>query len=318
MSCNPLTAGDGENRRENRRYGCAPIFLPDGKPEDGRVKRQLRLACDRERRVALAMMLSVDAVALVATPIRARSNIFCGRTSIGSPSRKTIDRATGTFSTSNAIGLQPQVWGAGKDNSVAGPSPPGAPASWHRPIEPRRGGKRGCGPVRSSPARLTCSERPIDAGAMLCHCRSKSAMLLPLIADHVRAPPQHGRIARGVALQALDDPRALRPRPLCGASLVAASSTPPSIGGVARFSSPDQLSTCGGLVLGIPRSGERTARSAQMPSRAMATPAGCRCRPRGQPRRGCLDRAAAETARKGSPTKPSVRPSEPQARCRSG
>ncbi|MGY4473386.1 transposase [Bradyrhizobium sp. USDA 3364] len=62
-----------------------------------------------------------------------------------------------------------------------------------------------------------------------------------------------------MAQQALDDPRALKLMTIPGVSSVVASSVLASIGDIARFPSPDKLSSYFGLTPRVRQSGEHSA-----------------------------------------------------------
>lgn len=86
------------------------------------------------------------------------------------------------------------------------------------------------------------------------------AMLQRLIAELERVTKQLLEIDKVVAQEALDDPRALKLMTIRGVSSVVASTVLASIGDIARFPSPDKLSSYFGLTPRIRQSGERPAR----------------------------------------------------------
>ncbi|MGY4601483.1 transposase [Bradyrhizobium sp. GM22.5] len=85
-------------------------------------------------------------------------------------------------------------------------------------------------------------------------------MLRLLIAELGRVTKQLSEIDKVVAQQALDDPRALKRMTIPGVSSVVASSVVASIGDIARFPSPDKLSSYFGLTPRVRQSGEHPAR----------------------------------------------------------
>lgn len=86
------------------------------------------------------------------------------------------------------------------------------------------------------------------------------AMLQRLIAELKRVSHQLSEIDKVVAQQALDDPRALRLMTIPGVSSVVAGTVLASIGDIARFSSPDKLSSYFGLTPRVRQSGDHPAR----------------------------------------------------------
>lgn len=86
------------------------------------------------------------------------------------------------------------------------------------------------------------------------------AMLQRLIAELERASLQLSTIDKAVAQQALDDPRALRLMTIPGVSCIVASTVLASIGDIARFPSPDKLSSYFGLTPRVRQSGDHPAR----------------------------------------------------------
>ena len=85
-------------------------------------------------------------------------------------------------------------------------------------------------------------------------------MLRRLIAELERVTKQLSDIDKVVAQQALDDSRALKLMTIPGVSSVVASSVLASIGDIARFPSPDKLSSYFGLTPRVRQSGEHPAR----------------------------------------------------------
>lgn len=85
-------------------------------------------------------------------------------------------------------------------------------------------------------------------------------MLQRLIAELERVSQQLSEIDKVVAQQALDDPRALRLMTIPGVSSVVASTVLASIGDIARFPSPDKLSSYFGLTPRVRQSGDHPAR----------------------------------------------------------
>ncbi|MEY9104512.1 transposase [Bradyrhizobium yuanmingense] len=85
-------------------------------------------------------------------------------------------------------------------------------------------------------------------------------MLRRLIAERERVTKQLSEIDKVVAQQALDDPRALKLMTIPGVSSVVASIVLASIGDIARFPSPDKLSSYFGLTPRVRQSGEHPAR----------------------------------------------------------
>ncbi|WP_404655839.1 IS110 family transposase [Bradyrhizobium sp. USDA 336] len=88
----------------------------------------------------------------------------------------------------------------------------------------------------------------------------KYAMLQRLIAELERVTKQLLEIDKVVAQEALDDPRSLKLMTIPGVSSVVASTVLASIGDIARFPSPDKLSSYFGLTPRIRQSGGRPAR----------------------------------------------------------
>ncbi|MGY4606634.1 transposase [Bradyrhizobium sp. USDA 4474] len=88
----------------------------------------------------------------------------------------------------------------------------------------------------------------------------KRAMLQRLITELERVTKQLSEIDKVVAQQALDDPRALKLMTIPGVSSVVASSVLASIGDIARFQSPDKLSSYFGLTPRVRQSGEHPPR----------------------------------------------------------
>jgi len=86
------------------------------------------------------------------------------------------------------------------------------------------------------------------------------ALLQRLIAELERVTKQLLEIDKVVAQEALDDPRSLKLMTIPGVSSVVASTVLASIGDIARFPSPDKLSSYFGLTPRIRQSGERPAR----------------------------------------------------------
>lgn len=86
------------------------------------------------------------------------------------------------------------------------------------------------------------------------------AILQRLIAELERVSLQLSNIDKAVAQQALDDPRALRLMTIPGVSSIVASTVLASIGDIARFPSPDKLSSYFGLTPRVRQSGDHPAR----------------------------------------------------------
>ena len=86
------------------------------------------------------------------------------------------------------------------------------------------------------------------------------AMLQRLIVELERVSHQLSEIDKVVAQQALDDPRALKLMTIPGVSSVVASTVLASIGDIARFPSPDKLSSYFGLTPRVRQSGDHPAR----------------------------------------------------------
>lgn len=86
------------------------------------------------------------------------------------------------------------------------------------------------------------------------------AMLQRLIVELERVSLQLSEIDKVLAQQSLDDPRALRLMTVPGVSSVVASTVLASIGDIARFSSPDKLSSYFGLTPRVRQSGDHPAR----------------------------------------------------------
>lgn len=86
------------------------------------------------------------------------------------------------------------------------------------------------------------------------------AMLQRLIEELERVSHQLSEIDKALARQALDDPRALRLMTIPGVSSVVASTVLASIGDIARFPSPDKLSSYFGLTPRVRQSGDHPAR----------------------------------------------------------
>lgn len=85
-------------------------------------------------------------------------------------------------------------------------------------------------------------------------------MLQRLITELERVTKQLSEVDKAVAQQAMDDPRALKLMTIPGASSVVASTVLASIGDIARFPSPDKLSSYFGLTPRVRQSGEHPAR----------------------------------------------------------
>lgn len=85
-------------------------------------------------------------------------------------------------------------------------------------------------------------------------------MLQRLMVELERVSHQLAEIDKVVAQQALDDPRALRLMTIPGVSSIVASTVLASIGDIARFPSPDKLSSYFGLTPRIRQSGDHPAR----------------------------------------------------------
>lgn len=243
--------------------------------EDGAITRQLRVELVHEPLVAFAKTLSLDdEVGIEVTGNSAaverllRPNVK--RVAVANPrlvraiayARVKTDKVdAATLARLHAAGFLPEVWVADEDTY-----------SRRRQIAERAGVLAQVVRIKGRmKAILHANLIPPYKGHLFGKAgqRWPDALPLPpeergmlqrLIAELERVSQQLAEIDKIVAQQALDDPRALRLMTIPGVSSIVASTVLASIADIARFPSPDKLSSYFGLTPRIRQSGDHPAR----------------------------------------------------------
>lgn len=243
--------------------------------EDGTIIRQLRVDLVHDRLVAFAKTLSLeDEVVIEVTGNSAAVERILRphvkRVAVANPrlvraiayARVKTDKVdAGTLAKLHAAGFLPEVWVADEDTY-----------SRRRQMAERAGVLAQIIRIKGRmKAILHANLIPPYKGYLFGKCgqhwldslplpSEERAMLQRLITELERVTKQLSEIDKVVAQQALDDPRALKLMTIPGVSSVVASSVLASIGDIARFQSPDKLSSYFGLTPRVRQSGEHPAR----------------------------------------------------------
>jgi len=243
--------------------------------EDGAITRQLRIELVHEPLVAFAKTLSLDdevvievtgnsaAVERLLRPHVKRVAVANSRLvrAIAYARVKTDKVDAATLARLHAAGFLPEVWVADEDTY-----------SRRRQIAERAGVLAQVVRIKGRMKAILhanlippykghlfgkAGQRWLDALPLP---PEERGMLQRLIAELERVSQQLAEIDKIVARQALDDPRALRLMTIPGVSSIVASTVLASIGDIARFPSPDKLSSYFGLTPRIRQSGDHPAR----------------------------------------------------------
>lgn len=244
-------------------------------PEDGAITRQLRVELVHEPLVAFAKTLSLDDEVVIevtgnsaAVERLLRPHVKC--VAVANPrlvraiayARVKTDKVDATtLARLHAAGFLPEVWVANKDTynrrrqsaeragvlaqvvRIKGRMKAILDANMIPPYKGHLFGKAG--------------QRWLDALPLP---PDERGLLQRLMVELERVSHQRAEIDKVVAQQALDDPRALRLMTIPGVSSIVASTVLASIGDIARFPSPDKLSSYFGLTPRIRQSGDHPAR----------------------------------------------------------
>jgi transposase len=243
--------------------------------EDGAITRQLRVELVHEPLVAFAKTLSLDDEVVIevtgnSAAVERLLRPHVKRVAVANPrlvraityARVKTDKVdAATLARLHAAGFLPEVWVADEDTysrrrqiaeragvlaqvvRIKGRMKAILHANLIPPYKGRLFGKAG--------------QRWLDALPLP---PEERGMLQRLIAELERVSHQLAEIDKVVAQQALDDPRALRLMTIPGVSSIVASTVLASIGDIARFPSPDKLSSYFGLTPRVRQSGDHPAR----------------------------------------------------------
>lgn len=243
--------------------------------EDGTITKQLRVELVHEPLVAFAKTLSLDdEVVLEVTgnsaAVERILRPYVKRVAVANPrlvraiayARVKTDKVdAATLAKLHAAGFLPEVWVADEDTY-----------SRRRQIAERSGVLAQVVRIKGRMKAILhanlippykghlfgkAGQRWLDALPLP---PEERAMLQRLIVELERVSLQLSEIDKVLAQQSLDDPRALRLMTVPGVSSVVASTVLASIGDIARFSSPDKLSSYFGLTPRIRQSGDHPAR----------------------------------------------------------
>jgi len=243
--------------------------------EDGAITRELRVELSHEPLVAFARTLSLDDEVVIevtgnSAAVERLMRPHVKRVAVANPrlvraiayARVKTDKVdAATLAKLHAAGFLPEVWVADEDTysrrrqmaeragvlaqvvRIKGRMKAILHANLIPPYKGHLFGKAGQRWLDGLP--LPAEER---------------AILQRLIAELGRVSLQLSNIDKAVAQQALDDPRALRLMTIPGVSSIVASTVLASIGDIARFPSPDKLSSYFGLTPRVRQSGDHPAR----------------------------------------------------------
>lgn len=243
--------------------------------EDGAITRQLRVELVHEPLVAFAKTLSLDDEVVIevtgnSAAVERLLRPHVKRVAVANPrlvraiayARVKTDKVdAATLARLHAAGFLPEVWIADEDTynrrrqsaeragvlaqvvRIKGRMKAILHANLIPPYKGHLFGKAG--------------QRWLDALPLP---PEERGMLQRLMVELERVSHQLTEIDTLVAQQALDDPRALRLMTIPGVSSIVASTVLASIGDIARFPSPDKLSSYFGLTPRIRQSGDHPAR----------------------------------------------------------
>lgn len=243
--------------------------------EDGAITRQLRVELVHEPLVAFAKTLSLDDEVVIevtgnSAAVERLLRPHVKRVAVANPrlvraiayARVKTDKVdAATLARLHAAGFLPEVWVADEDTynrrrqsaeragvlaqvvRIKGRMKAILHANLIPPYKGHLFGKAG--------------QRWLDALPLP---PEERGMLQRLMVELERVSHQLTEIDKVVAQQALDDPRALRLMTIPGVSSIVASTVLASIGDIARFPSPDKLSSYFGLTPRIRQSGDHPAR----------------------------------------------------------
>ena len=243
--------------------------------EDGAITRQLRVELVHEPLVAFAKTLSLDDEVVIevtgnSAAVERLLRPHVKRVAVANPrlvraityARVKTDKVdAATLARLHAAGFLPEVWVADEDTynrrrqsaeragvlaqvvRIKGRMKAILHANLIPPYKGHLFGKAG--------------QRWLDALPLP---PEERGMLQRLMVELERVSHQLAEIDKVVAQQALDDPRALRLMTIPGVSSIVASTVLASIGDIARFPSPDKLSSYFGLTPRIRQSGDHPAR----------------------------------------------------------
>jgi len=243
--------------------------------EDGAITRQLRVELVHEPLVAFAKSLSLDDEVVIevtgnSAAVERLLRPHVKRVAVANPrlvraiayARVKTDKVdAATLARLHAAGFLPEVWVADEDTynrrrqsaersgvlaqvvRIKGRMKAILHANLIPPYKGHLFGKAG--------------QRWLDALPLP---PEERGMLQRLMVELERVSHQLAEIDKVVAQQALDDPRALRLMTIPGVSSIVASTVLASIGDIARFPSPDKLSSYFGLTPRIRQSGDHPAR----------------------------------------------------------
>ncbi len=243
--------------------------------EDGAITRQLRVELVHEPLVAFAKTLSLDDEVVIevtgnSAAVERLLRPHVKRVAVANPrlvraiayARVKTDKVDATtLARLHAAGFLPEVWVADEDTynrrrqsaeragvlaqvvRIKGRMKAILHANLIPPYKGHLFGKAG--------------QRWLDALPLP---PEERGMLQRLMVELERVSHQLTEIDKVVAQQALDDPRALRLMTIPGVSSIVASTVLASIGNIARFPSPDKLSSYFGLTPRIRQSGDHPAR----------------------------------------------------------
>lgn len=243
--------------------------------EDGAITRQLRIELVHEPLVAFAKTLSLDDEVVIevtgnSAAVERLLRPHVKRVAVANPrlvraiayARVKTDKVdAATLARLHAAGFLPEVWVADEDTY-----------SRRRQIAERAGVLAQVVRIKGRMKAILhanlippykghlfgkAGQRWLDALPLP---PEERGMLQRLIAELERVSQQLAEIDKIVARQALDDPRALRLMTIPGVSSIVASTVLASIGDIARFPSPDKLSSYFGLTPRIRQSGDHPAR----------------------------------------------------------
>jgi transposase len=243
--------------------------------EDGAITRQLRVELVHEPLVAFAKTLSLDDEVVIevtgnSAAVERLLRPHVKRVAVANPrlvraityARVKTDKVdAATLARLHAAGFLPEVWVADEDTY-----------SRRRQIAERAGVLAQVVRIKGRMKAILhanlippykghlfgkAGQRWLDALPLP---PEERGMLQRLIAELERVSHQLAEIDKVVAQQALDDPRALRLMTIPGVSSIVASTVLASIGDIARFPSPDKLSSYFGLTPRVRQSGDHPAR----------------------------------------------------------
>jgi transposase len=243
--------------------------------EDGAITRQLRVELVHEPLVAFAKTLSLDDEVVIevtgnSAAVERLLRPHVKRVAVANPrlvraityARVKSDKVdAATLARLHAAGFLPEVWVADEDTY-----------SRRRQIAERAGVLAQVVRIKGRMKAILhanlippykghlfgkAGQRWLDALPLP---PEERGMLQRLIAELERVSQQLAEIDKVVAQQALDDPRALRLMTIPGVSSIVASTVLASIGDIARFPSPDKLSSYFGLTPRVRQSGDHPAR----------------------------------------------------------